>query len=411
MAVRVSVARGLRRGRGRRPGHAVDAWSRRHAASLVKLLALADGRRLHREQVIDALWPGLGVEAAAPRLHKAAHYARRALGDERRWPGPSAATWCCCCPTPTSSVDVARVPPQRPEGAGRRHVRGRASRAGGVRPGRAAARGPLRAMGRRARGTPCTTCTSTCSAGPGAGRSSSCTTRPTRRPTSRWPASTSERGDRRAALRQLERTGSGAAPRARHRAQRCRRDAAPRSWRSPRQRSTTAHSRAGVGDWSGGVSRGRRDPRAGSTGRPPADGGTLLLVGPAGVGKSALLDLAAALAARTRRRSARGAAPPQRRGPLAVRPGARGVRRPLPQPPGPARRAGRRLPRRARASAVRAARAALDAASPRTSGCSSPPPSCSAWPRATTGCCSSSTTCTRPTRRRCGCCTTWPGAR
>ena len=57
-----------------------DAWTRRYAASLVKLLALSDGRRLHREQVIDALWPGTSVDAAAPRLHKAAHYARRAIG-------------------------------------------------------------------------------------------------------------------------------------------------------------------------------------------------------------------------------------------------------------------------------------------------------------------------------------------
>ncbi|HUP75193.1 MAG TPA: AAA family ATPase [Acidimicrobiales bacterium] len=56
------------------------AWSRRHAASLVKLLALAPSRRLHREQVIDALWPDQSVEDAAPRLHKAAHFARRALG-------------------------------------------------------------------------------------------------------------------------------------------------------------------------------------------------------------------------------------------------------------------------------------------------------------------------------------------
>ena len=31
--------------------------------------------------MIEALWPGLRVEAAGPRLHKAAHYARRALGD------------------------------------------------------------------------------------------------------------------------------------------------------------------------------------------------------------------------------------------------------------------------------------------------------------------------------------------
>ncbi|HEX6937541.1 MAG TPA: BREX system ATP-binding domain-containing protein [Actinomycetes bacterium] len=54
-------------------------WNRRHAASLVKLLSLQPSRRMHREQVIDALWPDLSVDEAAPRLHKAAHYARRAL--------------------------------------------------------------------------------------------------------------------------------------------------------------------------------------------------------------------------------------------------------------------------------------------------------------------------------------------
>jgi len=58
-----------------------EAWSRRHAASLVKLLALAPGRRLHREQVVDALWPGQPLDAAAPRLHKATHFARKALGE------------------------------------------------------------------------------------------------------------------------------------------------------------------------------------------------------------------------------------------------------------------------------------------------------------------------------------------
>jgi DNA-binding SARP family transcriptional activator/tetratricopeptide (TPR) repeat protein len=55
-------------------------WRRRHAAALVKVLALLPGRRLHREQLIDTLWPELTVDEAAPRLHKAAHYARRALG-------------------------------------------------------------------------------------------------------------------------------------------------------------------------------------------------------------------------------------------------------------------------------------------------------------------------------------------
>jgi DNA-binding SARP family transcriptional activator len=59
---------------------ATHGWSRRSAAALVKILALAPGHRLHREQVIDLLWPGEPVAAVAPRLHKAAHYARRAVG-------------------------------------------------------------------------------------------------------------------------------------------------------------------------------------------------------------------------------------------------------------------------------------------------------------------------------------------
>lgn len=59
-----------------------DRWSRRQVATLVKVLALAPGRRLHREQVIEALWPGADVPEAGPRLHKAAHYARRAWADD-----------------------------------------------------------------------------------------------------------------------------------------------------------------------------------------------------------------------------------------------------------------------------------------------------------------------------------------
>lgn len=59
------------------------AWRRRGAATLVKLLALRPGRRLHREQLIDLLWPDLLLAEAAPRLHKAAHFARAALGSPR----------------------------------------------------------------------------------------------------------------------------------------------------------------------------------------------------------------------------------------------------------------------------------------------------------------------------------------
>jgi predicted ATPase/DNA-binding SARP family transcriptional activator len=57
-------------------------WRRQATAALVKVLALAAGHRLRREQLIDLLWPDLLVDQAAPRLHKAAHYARSALGPE-----------------------------------------------------------------------------------------------------------------------------------------------------------------------------------------------------------------------------------------------------------------------------------------------------------------------------------------
>jgi DNA-binding SARP family transcriptional activator len=65
-------------------GNAVagDAWRHRRAAELVKLLALAPGHRLHREQVMDTLWPHLPVEAAGANLRKAVHFARQALGGE-----------------------------------------------------------------------------------------------------------------------------------------------------------------------------------------------------------------------------------------------------------------------------------------------------------------------------------------
>ncbi|MBA3637406.1 MAG: hypothetical protein H0W57_13465 [Rubrobacteraceae bacterium] len=56
-----------------------DAWRLRKAASLVKLLALAPGHRLHRERVMGTLWPELGRKAASNNLRGALHAARRAL--------------------------------------------------------------------------------------------------------------------------------------------------------------------------------------------------------------------------------------------------------------------------------------------------------------------------------------------
>jgi DNA-binding SARP family transcriptional activator len=58
-----------------------DAWRREKAAALVKRLALSPGRRLHREQALDLLWPDLDPEAAGANLRKAVHFARRTLGE------------------------------------------------------------------------------------------------------------------------------------------------------------------------------------------------------------------------------------------------------------------------------------------------------------------------------------------
>ena len=59
---------------------AENSWKRRHAAAVVKVLALAPDRRLHREQVIDLVWPEDTIAEAVPKLHKAAYFARRAIG-------------------------------------------------------------------------------------------------------------------------------------------------------------------------------------------------------------------------------------------------------------------------------------------------------------------------------------------
>jgi predicted ATPase/DNA-binding SARP family transcriptional activator/DNA-binding CsgD family transcriptional regulator len=55
------------------------AWRLRKAANLVKILALSPGHRLHREQIMDLLWPDLGRRAALNNLRVVIHAARRAL--------------------------------------------------------------------------------------------------------------------------------------------------------------------------------------------------------------------------------------------------------------------------------------------------------------------------------------------
>jgi predicted ATPase len=57
-----------------------NGWRLRKARELVKLLALAPGHRVHREQAMEALWPDRDPAAGANNLHQAVHVARRALG-------------------------------------------------------------------------------------------------------------------------------------------------------------------------------------------------------------------------------------------------------------------------------------------------------------------------------------------
>src|ERR687894_11577 len=56
-----------------------SAWRLRKAANLVKLLALSPGHRLHREQIMDLLWPDLGRRAGSNNLRVVIHAARRTL--------------------------------------------------------------------------------------------------------------------------------------------------------------------------------------------------------------------------------------------------------------------------------------------------------------------------------------------
>jgi DNA-binding SARP family transcriptional activator len=60
-------------------GQAVSDWPRRSAKTLVKLLAVRPGHALHREQVIDVLWPKVDAESALNSFGKALHVARHTL--------------------------------------------------------------------------------------------------------------------------------------------------------------------------------------------------------------------------------------------------------------------------------------------------------------------------------------------
>ncbi|CAN5688401.1 BTAD domain-containing putative transcriptional regulator [soil metagenome] len=53
------------------------AWRQRRAAAIVKLLALEPSHRLHRERLIDLLWPDLSYNAGLNNLRQALYHARQ----------------------------------------------------------------------------------------------------------------------------------------------------------------------------------------------------------------------------------------------------------------------------------------------------------------------------------------------
>jgi DNA-binding SARP family transcriptional activator/tetratricopeptide (TPR) repeat protein len=65
-------------------GEAVEqgAWSRKRPVELLTALALAQGHLLHREEIIDRLWPGKDLEAGANNLYRTLHTLRKITGED-----------------------------------------------------------------------------------------------------------------------------------------------------------------------------------------------------------------------------------------------------------------------------------------------------------------------------------------
>jgi predicted ATPase/DNA-binding SARP family transcriptional activator len=92
---------------------AADAWRLRKAKTLVKLLALAGGHRLHRDALVAVLWPERDAASAAHNLHQVLYVARRVLGgasgalcclrDDVVWLSEGAMPW-----LDTEAFDAAR---------------------------------------------------------------------------------------------------------------------------------------------------------------------------------------------------------------------------------------------------------------------------------------------------------------
>ena len=59
---------------------APPSWRLRKARTIVKLLALATGHRLHRDVLIERLWPEADPGVGLNNLHQALHAARHVVG-------------------------------------------------------------------------------------------------------------------------------------------------------------------------------------------------------------------------------------------------------------------------------------------------------------------------------------------
>jgi DNA-binding SARP family transcriptional activator len=57
-----------------------DQWRLRKAKTLVKMLALAPGHRLHRDAIGEILWPDAELATAANNLYQILHTIRRVIG-------------------------------------------------------------------------------------------------------------------------------------------------------------------------------------------------------------------------------------------------------------------------------------------------------------------------------------------
>ena len=59
-----------------------SAWSRKRPVELLTALALAQGHLLHREEVIDRLWPDKDLDAGANNLYRTLHTLRKITGED-----------------------------------------------------------------------------------------------------------------------------------------------------------------------------------------------------------------------------------------------------------------------------------------------------------------------------------------